>query len=49
MSSESTIPHSLRERGLDCGAQAGPLVTVTCGGNGGQNFFQKHTGGICGS
>ena len=45
LSSESTIPHSLRESGLNSGAQARPLVTVVCGGNGKQNFFQKHTGG----
>ena len=47
LSSESTIPHSLRESesGLDSGAKARPLVTVVCGGNGGQNFFQKYTDG----
>ena len=44
MSSESTIPHSLRESGLDSGAQARPVVTVVYGGNGAQNFFHKHTG-----
>ena len=45
LSSESTIRHSLWQSGLDSGAQARPLVTVVCAGNGGQNFFQKHTGG----
>ena len=45
LSSESTILHSQRESGLDPEAQARPLVTVVCNGNGWQNFFQKHTGG----
>ena len=44
LSSKSTIPHSLRESGLDSGAKARPLVSVVCGGKGRQNFFQKHTG-----
>ena len=45
MSSKSTILRSLWESGLDSGTQTRPLVTVVCGENGGQNFFQKHTGG----
>ena len=44
-SSESTIPQSLRDSGLGSGAQVTALVTMVCGGNGGQNFFQTHTGG----
>ena len=45
LSSEATIPHSLRESGRDSGAQARPLVTVVFGGTDRQSFFQKHTGG----
>ena len=30
------------ESGLESGGQAMPPITAACGGNGGQNFFEKH-------
>ena len=41
----SPLSHAHCESALDSGALARLLVTVVCGGNSGQNFFQKHTGG----